>query len=1233
MRHIEFTDEDLRGAEPYLHENRVQGIQFSLGTYQLQLKGLKGEEIWCFIQLDHEGLITDCFCSCESDHETCEHLAASWLQIYNGHLHPLHVRFSRSLWNQICRIYLRKLGDDLNVLKQVAEGYECFSHGGKPIFTLKLKAETSRSRFLGIIKGRVRETEETSLKFSKLPSEELRLWREGRPSFELRYELSFWSDLAKWIMEIQEEGEPYEILFSYTDTGLPNGIQVSFPQFEFYSYISEADLPLIIPSLATVRSPLKVHIFDEEAIDYIVYDQNNVSFEVHGRPGRTLEDSLEINGRLNLLKNAHPIEDWLYIQGDGFYAKEQNFLLSNRHIPASLIGQILEEHGKLVERYLLNVKIFREPLKVSYQLQFDNLNNLHLCCYAKTAGDLQQEGSAFFGKWAYLANDGFYPLEGVLFEQIETIVASDKLSDFISQNRIWLNTQEGYHTHLATVDSHLTYRLDEFETLRFFSKTDLIDQMPLSKDLGDWIYVAEEGFYAKRHGRIGQGVQPGVEVKKQDIAFFIRMYEEELDHVKGFFSLRSPVLKAGVKIKLQTDMTVLVTPFYHLHKDYKEENVRFFENVVYVEGEGFHLLPPEKRLPNRFCVETLVTQDQLPFFISHELKVLEPFAAEIDKALCVPKELFLELREIHRVEEGKLSADIAYKSEWGSIFLDEIYGAIKKGHRFLFSKNGLIDLEDPKLQWLRGCSSLNFTSSGHILLSTMEMLRLQASQDISLHFSNQSDSEVSQALWNSLCDFTAPLPPNYTSLKSTLRPYQEVGLKWLWFLYYHGLAGLLCDEMGLGKTHQTMALMAAISHKKGERPRFIIVCPTSVIYHWEDKLNQFLPNLSILTFYGSSRTLEGFYEKYDILLTSFGVLRVEHEEIGKLNFDLAVFDEVQVAKNHLSVTHKALLAIHAKMRLGLTGTPIENRLRELKALFDLVLPSYMPSESQYREQFVLPIEKYSDVSAQRKLSRLIRPFILRRKKTDVLRELPEKTEELAYCVLSEDQQKSYQAAIDAAKDGVLSELKDDAKPIPFLPLFALLTKLKQVCDHPAVALATPKEYKKYQSGKWDLFLELLEEARESQQKVVVFSHYLSMMDIIEDYLSEQKIGFAAVRGATQNRREELKRFQEDPTCEVFVGSLQAVGLGVDLTAASVVIHYDRWWNAARENQATDRVHRIGQQRGVQVFKLVTKNTLEEHIDRLIMKKGQLMEEIVGSDDENQLKLLTKKEWLELLNLL
>ncbi|KIC71711.1 putative ATP-dependent helicase YwqA [Neochlamydia sp. TUME1] len=441
--------------------------------------------------------------------------------------------------------------------------------------------------------------------------------------------------------------------------------------------------------------------------------------------------------------------------------------------------------------------------------------------------------------------------------------------------------------------------------------------------------------------------------------------------------------------------------------------------------------------------------------------------------------------------------------------------------------------------------------------------------------------------------------------------------------------------MGLGKTHQAMALIAAIiNHGEKQKQKgnsyFLIICPTSVIYHWQDKLAQYLPNLRVSTFYGTHRSLDEFQEHYDILLTSYGVWRIEHQLLSKISFELAIFDEIQIAKNYRSRLYATLAHVNAHMRLGLTGTPIENHLRELKSLFDLVLPTYMPGEKDYREYFVKPIDKKQDLKRKALLSRLINPFVLRRKKENVLNDLPEKTEEISHCGLTESQAILYNNVVEQSRQVVLDKLTHGSQPIPYLHIFAILSYLKQICDHPACYLKTPSEYKLYQAGKWDLFIELLKEARESHQKVVVFSQYLNMLDIIQKYLEERHIGFAAIRGSTINRGEQLKRFNEDPQCEVFLGSLQAAGLGVELTAASVVIHYDRWWNAARENQATDRVHRSGQTRGVQVFKLVTKGTFEEKIDKMITRKGKLMEDIVGVDDHRLLKQFNRDEIIELL---
>ena len=347
---------------------------------------------------------------------------------------------------------------------------------------------------------------------------------------------------------------------------------------------------------------------------------------------------------------------------------------------------------------------------------------------------------------------------------------------------------------------------------------------------------------------------------------------------------------------------------------------------------------------------------------------------------------------------------------------------------------------------------------------------------------------------------------------------------------------------------------------------------------------------------------------------------------------MAIFDEIQLAKNHLSLLYASLIQIEAPIKIGLTGTPLENHLRELKSLLDIVLPGYMPNDTNYFNMFIKPIEKEESQLAKALLHRLVQPFMLRRKKDDVLLDLPEKIEEISHTDLHPTQRKLYHDVLEQAHETVIRDLKDEGKLIPYIHIFALLSSLKKIANHPALFLKKTDEYKKYHSGKWELFLELLQEALGSEQKVVVFSHFLGMLDIIEAHLKEKGIGYASIRGATIHRREEIERFRTDPQCQVFVASLQAGGLGIDLTSASVVIHYDRWWNAARENQATDRVHRIGQTRGVQVFKLVTLHTVEERIHEMIERKKRRMEEIVGQDDAQVIKTLSRDELIELLRI-
>lgn len=674
----------------------------------------------------------------------------------------------------------------------------------------------------------------------------------------------------------------------------------------------------------------------------------------------------------------------------------------------------------------------------------------------------------------------------------------------------------------------------------------------------------------------------------------------------------------------------------------------FLEIMPFVKNEGFSEIPSEFRLPTTYTEEKTISAGSEPYFVSYELDTLRKYALSIDLRLNKPAHMHLSINQIKKdkkTKTGEWVVDLTYETDVGSVDAYEIWQALHDNKRYLFSNAGLILLKEMRFNWLKSIPKKRWLKNGkQIRLNTLEWLKLSIFEDIKEPKGDSRSAKDSRKFFDELKNFQSSEAINLFGLQSNLRPYQEIGLRWLFFLYCRGLSGLLCDEMGLGKTHQAMALLAASlntneeisandpSDKKSKR-KFLVVCPTSVIYHWEGLLKRFLPQMKVSVFYGIQRNFQNFQQQSDLLLTSYGTLRSERKALDKVDFEIAIFDEIQIAKNAHSQTHKALRGISAKMRLGLTGTPIENRLLELKSLFDVVLPNYLPTEAAFKEYFINPIEKHQDQEKKVLLSRLIKPFILRRKKSEVLSELPEKTEEIAYCDLSDEQKQLYKNAFLSRRESLLKELKDETGPAPYVHIFALFSTLKQICDHPCLLTKKIADYSKHKSGKWDLFVELLEETRESNQKLVVFSQYLGMLDIIETYLTEKGIGFAGIRGSTQNRKVQLDRFKDDPKCEVFVASLQAAGVGIDLVAASVVIHYDRWWNPAKENQATDRVHRIGQSRGVQVFKMVTKDTIEEHIHRMIEKKMGLMEGIVGFDDQDRIKGFDRRELIELLNLL
>jgi SNF2 family DNA or RNA helicase len=380
-----------------------------------------------------------------------------------------------------------------------------------------------------------------------------------------------------------------------------------------------------------------------------------------------------------------------------------------------------------------------------------------------------------------------------------------------------------------------------------------------------------------------------------------------------------------------------------------------------------------------------------------------------------------------------------------------------------------------------------------------------------------------------------------------------------------------------------------------------------------EKIREFAPALRPYRYYGPDRKPEALrLSGQRAIVTTYTVLARDIDLLAAMDWECVILDEAQYIKTPATQYAQAARRLSARTRLALTGTPIENRLHEIWSIFQYLLPGHLGSAQGFRERFEIPIVRNNDSVAREKLKKLIGPFKLRRLKSEVLQDLPPKVEDVRMCDLSVHQAALYRALVEQDGERLADELRDGGKTIDYISVFSALSKLKRICDHPALVVNGPRAAD-LSSGKFDVFKELLQEALDSGQKVVVFTQYLQMMEIIEDHLRAIRVDFSEIRGDTRERGEAIRRFNEREECRVFVCSLMAGGVGIDLTSASVVIHYDRWWNAAREDQATDRVHRWGQRRGVQVFKLITRGTLEEKIDKMIVAKGELMNSIVDVD--------------------
>lgn len=469
--------------------------------------------------------------------------------------------------------------------------------------------------------------------------------------------------------------------------------------------------------------------------------------------------------------------------------------------------------------------------------------------------------------------------------------------------------------------------------------------------------------------------------------------------------------------------------------------------------------------------------------------------------------------------------------------------------------------------------------------------------------------------------------PQPGDFRGEMRPYQIRGFSWMAYMNKFGLGVYLADDMGLGKTIQFIALLQN-QKKEGLTKPSLLVCPTSVIGNWERELAKFSPDMAVLVHHGAGRlTSKGFSHEVkgkDVIITSFPLLHRDRDVLKDIDLGYIVLDEAQNIKNPYTKQAQATRAIKADLKVALTGTPIENRLSELWSIMEFLNPGYLKGLAEFRREFAIPIERYNDEEKAKGLKGLISPFILRRLKTDpaIITDLPEKVEVKTFSLLTKEQATLYQATVTNMMQKIDSLDGIDRKG----EVLALLIKLKQICNHPALFLKDMSKLS-LRSGKLERLIQMLEEVLEENDRALIFTQFAEMGKMLKGYLEEQFLGevLFLYGGLSRKKREEMiARFQMETGPKLFVLSLKAGGLGLNLTQANRVFHFDRWWNPAVENQATDRCFRIGQKKNVIVHKFICQGTVEERIDEMIEKKKGLAEKIVGAGENWITELSTDK---------
>ncbi len=674
----------------------------------------------------------------------------------------------------------------------------------------------------------------------------------------------------------------------------------------------------------------------------------------------------------------------------------------------------------------------------------------------------------------------------------------------------------------------------------------------------------------------------------------------------------------------------------------KEENVNIARDVL-KESEILDVFIKTGFMLDRANSRLILTSDDAIYnFLSNEIeqymKKFEVLATEEFKQKQIKQPKISNVGV--RVENNLLEVDfegLGFELSELKEIMDK-YRLKKKFHRL---KNGeFINLEENEtmnlLDNLKTNLDIDFKEieKGEIKLPifrSMYLDRLLKNSNIKNINKDDNYKNIIEKVDNKNIDEELKLPEG---LNASLRNYQETGFKWLKTLDSYNFGGILADDMGLGKTIQLVSVILSYVENWGDMESLkpsLVICPSSLTLNWFNEIKKFAPSLKVLLINGNAQERKNKIEKindYNVIIESYDILKRDIEIYKEKNYEFkyAIADEAQYIKNNNTQNFKAIKEINAETRFALTGTPIENSLSELWSIFDFVMPGYLFSYRKFKELYETPIVKNEDQSAMKKLKMLIEPFILRRIKEDVLTELPDKTITILNNEMEEEQQKIYMSYMAQVKQEIETEISVNGFEKSQIKILSLLMRLRQICCHPSLFI----ENYKGESSKLKQCIQIVKDAIESGHKILLFSGYTTMFEIIEQELKKENITYYKLTGQTKvgDRIKLVDEFNENPDIKVFLISLKAGGTGLNLIGADMVIHYDPWWNLSAENQATDRTYRIGQKKNVQVYKLITKNSIEEKIYELQQKKAKLIDNML-STKETFVSKLSKDEIMNL----